>query len=182
MREISRTQKIVTVALLIAMDVVLTRVFSINTPILRIGFGFLPVAVCAMMFGPIWAAAAAALADIIGITLFAPMAAPFPGFTLSAALVGVVFGLFLYKSRGHWFRILCAAAINCFGIGLLLNTFWLTIITDNPFFALLPTRLVQSSVMIVIQFVTLNLIEKTMGARIRSHAAGSAGRSNVHQA
>lgn len=34
---------IVTVALLIALDVILTRFLSIQTQFLRIGFGFLPV-------------------------------------------------------------------------------------------------------------------------------------------
>jgi ECF transporter S component (folate family) len=167
MREISRTKKLVLVALFIAMEIVLTRMLSINTPILRIGFGFVPIAVCAIMFGPVWAAVAGALGDIIGVTLFLPMASPFPGFTLSAILVGVVFGLLLHKSKGHWFPIMCAAAINSFVIGMLLNTYWLTILTGNPFLYLLPTRIVQALIIFTIQFSVLNVIEKKLGNRIR---------------
>jgi ECF transporter S component (folate family) len=167
MREISRTQKLVLVALFIAMEIVLTRMLSIETPIMRIGFGFVPIAVCAMMFGPVRAGAAGAISDIIGVALFFRGGTPFLGFTLSAILVGVVFGLFLHKSKGHWFPIMCAAAINSFLIGMLLNTYWLTILTGNPFLYLLPTRIVQALIIFTIQFSVLNVIEKKLGNRIR---------------
>ena len=45
---------IVTTALLIALDVILTRFLSIQTQFLRIGFGFLPVAVAGIAYGPFW--------------------------------------------------------------------------------------------------------------------------------
>ena len=41
---------IVTVALLVALDVILTRFLSIQTQFLRIGFGFLPVAVAGIAY------------------------------------------------------------------------------------------------------------------------------------
>ncbi|MCL2577644.1 MAG: folate family ECF transporter S component [Defluviitaleaceae bacterium] len=166
MRESGRTKMIVMIAFFIAMDVVLSRLLSINTPILRIGFGFVPIAICAMMYGPVWAGVTGALADIIGAILI-PGGAYFPGFTISSALVGVVFGLFLYKSKGNWMPILFATAINCFVISLFLTTFWLSVLWGTPYLELLPVRLLQSSVMVVIQFTVLITIEKTMGTRIR---------------
>ena len=51
MRKI-RTADLVIMAFLIALEIVLTRFCSINTPILRIGFGFLPVAMLGIMYGP----------------------------------------------------------------------------------------------------------------------------------
>jgi len=179
MRNKSKTHLVVMIALFIALDVVLTRILSINTGVIRIGFGFVPIAICAMMFGPLWAAAAAALADIIGVFLF-PMGAYFPGFTLSAAIVGLVFGLFLRKSKGGWPPILFAVVIICFGDILFLRTFWLTIITGNPFYVLLPMRLVQAAIMFIVQFTVLNFIEKTIGTRIRNFY--NAPRQNDYQA
>ena len=44
MEKKSATSRLVIMAFLIAMEIILTRFCSINTPILRIGFGFLPVA------------------------------------------------------------------------------------------------------------------------------------------
>ena len=46
-------KKLIQISLLIAIEVILTRFCSINTPIVRIGFGFLPIAIIAMMYGPL---------------------------------------------------------------------------------------------------------------------------------
>jgi ECF transporter S component (folate family) len=132
---------------------------------MKIGFGFLPIAVCAIMYGPLWAAAAGALADIIGAVLF-PIGPFFFGFTVSAALTGAVFGLFLYKRRGNWGRIAGAVSINCLGISLLLSTFWLTVLSGSSFLALLPTRVVQNLIMIPVQFIALRLIKIPIGVYI----------------
>ena len=47
------TQKLAVSALLITANVLLTRVLAINTPIMKIGFGFAAVALCAMLYGPL---------------------------------------------------------------------------------------------------------------------------------
>ena len=108
-------------ALLIALDVVFSRVLAINTPLMKIGLGFAAVAVSAMLYGPAWAALTAALGDLIGALLF-PTGAYFPGFTLTAALTGLIFGLFLYRREGSWLRAFLAALTNCFFVTLVLNT------------------------------------------------------------
>ena len=108
-------------ALLIALDVVFSRVLAINTPLMKIGLGFAAVAVSAMLYGPAWAALTAALGDLIGALLF-PTGAYFPGFTLTAALTGLLFGLFLYRREGSWLRAFLAALTNCFFVTLVLNT------------------------------------------------------------
>lgn len=108
-------------ALLIALDVVFTRVLAINTPLMKIGLGFTAVAVSAMLYGPLWAALTAGLGDLIGALMF-PTGAYFPGFTLTAALTGLIFGLFLYRREGKWLRAFLAALTNCFFVTLVLNT------------------------------------------------------------
>lgn len=66
----SNIRTITHVAALIAIEIVLSRFCSIATPIVKIGFGFVPVAVCAMLYGPVWAGAAGGLGDFIGAILF----------------------------------------------------------------------------------------------------------------
>lgn len=161
---------LVFVAMLVAVEVVLSRFLSIATPIVKIGFGFVPIAICGMMYGPIWAGVAGAMADIIGAILF-PIGAYFPGFTLSAALTGVVFGLFLYNRKGNWLQLAGAVSINCVGISLILSTFWLTIITGTTFMALLPTRVVQNLIMIPIQFIVLRLLQRPIGVFVKKQFA-----------
>lgn len=154
-----KLKTLVNVSLLVAMEVVLARFLSINTPIVRIGFGFVPIAICAMMYGPALAGVAGAMGDIIGATLF-PTGAYFPGFTLSAALTGVVFGLFLYRRKGNMPQLTAAVAVNSLGISLLLSTLWLSILFGTSYWQLLPTRIVQNLIMIPVQFVVLRLLQK----------------------
>lgn len=159
----------VNVSLLIALEVILSRFCSIATPIVKIGFGFAPIAICAMLYGPVWAGLAGALADLTGANLF-PIGPFFPGFTISAALTGIVFGLFLYNGKESSARLGAAVIINCVCVSLLLSTYWLTIITGTPFIALLPTRIVQNIIMIPVQFIVLRLLQKPVSVYARQYA------------
>ena len=89
-----QTKKLAVSALLLAADVILTRILAFNTPLMKIGLGFAATALCAMLYGPWWAAGVAALGDLLGSLLF-PTGAYFPGFTLTAACTGALFGLCL---------------------------------------------------------------------------------------
>ena len=42
--------------MLIAFDVIFTRVLALNMPLTKIGLGFAAVMVCGMLYGPGWAA------------------------------------------------------------------------------------------------------------------------------
>ena len=57
------------VAMLVALQVILSKFCSISTDSLRIGFGFVPMVICGMLYGPLWTAAAYAGGDIIGAIL-----------------------------------------------------------------------------------------------------------------
>ena len=83
------TRTIAQLAILVAMEVVLSRFLSINIWSNKIGFAFVPVAVTAMLYGPLTTGLTAAAADLIGALLF-PSGPFFPGFTLTAFLGGVV--------------------------------------------------------------------------------------------
>jgi ECF transporter S component (folate family) len=160
-------RRIAAIGLLIAMEIVLSRFLSISTPIVKIGFSFLPTALAAIMFGPVCGGVVAGISDIIGATLF-PIGAYFPGFTVSAAITGAVFGLFLHKRKGSWAQLACAVTVNCLGVSLLLSTFWLTVITGSPFLALLPPRVIQNLAMAPIQFAVLRMIQKPVAMLMKN--------------
>lgn len=151
------TIKLVVTAFLMAMEVILTRFLSLFLITIRIGFGFLPVAITAILYGPFWAGAAYALGDLIGMVIF-PTGPYFPGFTITAFLTGAVYGLILHKKPVSWKRTLLAASIVCIVLNLGLDTFWLYMLYDKGFFALLPTRLVKCAVMLPIQVLAIHVI------------------------
>ena len=148
------TKKLATSALLIAADVVLTRLLALNTPIMKIGLGFAAVAVAALLYGPWWAALTAGLGDLLGSLLF-PTGAYFPGFTLTAACPGLIFGFCLYRRPPRWQYAVLASVLNVLLVSYLANTAMICFITGNSWTAMLAARAVQLAVMLPTQILVL---------------------------
>ena len=156
---------ICTIALFLALEIILTRFLSISTPILRLSFGFLPIAMLAIMYGPVWAGVAYALGDLIGAILF-PIGPYFPGFTLTAGLSGLAFGLVLYKHPVTFKRSLIASMIVVLCFDLVLNTYWLNVLYGQAFLALLPTRFMKAVLAIPIETILIPLAWKRIFSKI----------------
>ena len=153
-------QKLVILGALVAMEVVLSRFLSINTWNTKIGFGFIPVAAAAILLGPGEAAVCGGLADFLGATLF-PIGPYFPGFTVTAALTGLVFGLFFHKEQTP-LRVVPAVLINQFILGLLVNSYWISLLYGSPFKGLLATRVHQSIILSVVQIAGILVVAKVL--------------------
>ena len=137
---------------------------------MKIGFAFVPVVIAAMLLGPVKAGIVGGLADLLGAVLF-PIGAYFPGFTLTAFLMGLVFGLFLHR-EATILRILGAVGINQLLLGLLLNTLWISILYGAPYAPLLATRLTQCAILIPVQILSIAILWRAMGSYLRKQAAG----------
>ncbi|WMJ75971.1 MULTISPECIES: folate family ECF transporter S component [unclassified Sedimentibacter] len=143
----------------VAMEIVLSRFFSISAWNIKIGFGFVPVVIAAMLLGPVKGGIVAALGDFFGAILF-PIGAYFPGFTLTAFVTGIVYGVFLHEKQSIA-RISVAIGINQLVLSLLLNTFWISILYGAPYKPLLLTRMMQCVFLIPVQLVTIFVISKS---------------------
>jgi len=152
-----RVKALVRLALLVALEVVLSRFLSINTPYNKISFAFVPLALAGALYGPWAGLAVGGVADLLGATLF-PQGPFFPGFTLTTALKGLVFGLCLQKGRSSWKAISTAVCINAVVLSLGLNTVWLYIMYRSDPLLLLLSRAVQELLVIPLQIVTLRVI------------------------
>lgn len=154
------TKKLVVSAQLLALDVVLTRLLAINTPLMKIGLGFAAVALCAILYGPWWASLVAALGDVVGALLF-PTGAFFPGFTLTAACTGLIFGLCLYRRDKSIRWSVLAALLNVVLVSYLANTAMISYIGGSPYTALLKARAVQLAVMLPVQLAVLGFLSQS---------------------
>ena len=85
-----------------------------------------------------------------------PTGAYFPGFTVTAAITGLVFGLLLYK-KINFPRIVIAVLSTQLVCGLLLNTLFISILYTKAFTALLTTRAIQFVVMSVVEIIFAEL-------------------------
>lgn len=94
------TKTIVSLSVLVALQVILTRFCSFSAWNIRIGFGFVALVVAAVLHGPVAAMLVGGLGDLIGAIAF-PTGSYFPGFTLTQMLMGLSFGLALYRKPFH---------------------------------------------------------------------------------
>ncbi|RDY23324.1 folate family ECF transporter S component [Romboutsia maritimum] len=161
------SKTITELALLIALEVILSRFLSIHTPIVRIGFGFLPLAIMGILYGSWTAGIAAIFADLIGFILF-PTGTYFPGFTLTAFLTGFTYGILLYNKPKYTIRILISVLVVCLILNLVLDTLWLSILMGKGYIALLPTRIIKVLVMIPVQFISISLVWNKFLIRVKS--------------
>ena len=150
------TRMIAILGFLVALEIILSRFCSINAWNLKIGFNFVPIAIAAILFGPAAAGTVAALGDFAGALLF-PIGAYFPGFTLTALFTGFLFGFFLHK-RQTAARILAAVLIHQLVLGLLVNTFWISVLYGSPYFPLLGTRVLQCLVLAPVEFLVIGAL------------------------
>lgn len=147
---------LVSLAMLTGLQVVLSRFLSIETPFFKIGFGFVPVMIAGGMFGPVGGLIVGGVSDLVGAILF-PFGAYFPGYTLTAAFSGLVYGCLLYR-RPSVFRIVIAYLITALTVTLGFNTLFsilLYVKSDKPFyakyFAYISPRLLQAGIMFAVQ-------------------------------
>jgi ECF transporter S component (folate family) len=109
------------------------------------------------------------MGDFVGAILF-PVGVYFPGFTLTAFMRGVVFGLFLHKKQTG-IRILGTVAVNQLILSLLLNTLWISLLYDSPYGALFLTRIGQCAVTGPVQFAVIGVVTHTLGRYVRKEMA-----------
>ena len=81
--------------------------------------------------------------DILGF-LIKPSGGYLPGFTLSAILGGVLYGMFFYKRKMTLPRILLAQFVVMLVCNIFLGTLWLDIYYGKAFFAILPMRVLKN--------------------------------------
>ena len=154
--QISATHRIVLMAMLAAIQIVLSRWLSINLWNLKIGFAFVPIAMAGLLLGPVGAGLTGAVADIIGATLF-PSGAFFPGFTLTAFITAFGYGFFLQKKQSMT-NILAAVLFSEIVGTICLNTLWISILYGTPFIPTMIPRLGQAVGMGIVEILVIRLL------------------------
>lgn len=94
----NKIHELVMLGILTGLAMLLSYVFAIQTPFVRITFGFLPIALAGAFYGPWKAGLVGALDNLIGTAIIGTSIF-FPGFTLSDFLTGFLFGWFFYHKE-----------------------------------------------------------------------------------
>lgn len=159
-----KTNKLIALALLVALEIILTRFLSFYVPLFgttgfRAGFGHVPIILAGLLFGPIAGAMVGITGDVLGTFLFSPFPY-FPGFTLSAALLGILSGLImkLMKQRISFVKLLVLVYACEFIVSILMNTLFVSMIYGTPYIVLLFPRFISSSIMAVAYTIILYVL------------------------
>ena len=165
---LTKSKKIILSAMLLSILIVLSRFFSIKSSFLVISFSFIPMMLAAIYLGPKYAAIITGLGDLIGAILF-PFGAYFPGFTISSAIIGFIYGIFLYKkpeeNRKDFkfiIQLIISSIIVLGGIKILLESVFLNVLYGKAYVAVIASRLVTELIMIPVQVITIFILEKAL--------------------
>lgn len=162
--ELKNLRAVTFCGMMAALAIALNYVASIDVgPYVRIGFSGIPNQIVAFVFGPAVGAIFGALLDIIKF-IIKPTGMFFPGFTLSAALGGLIYGLFLYRRPLSLKNVLISQILIKVFVNICLNTLWLKLLYDKAILVILPGRLLSNAVMLpidtVIMFAVLSAVER----------------------
>lgn len=155
------TRTMATLSILLALEVIIARFGTIRpSESIKLSLDFIPVVIAAILFGPVPAVIMSILADVLGAFLF-PVGPFFPGFTLTAAVTGLTYGLLLHKSQSFP-RVLAAVGLQQVICSLLLNTFWLHVLYGLPYLPTMAARLIQFVLMVALQLTLIPIISKVI--------------------
>jgi ECF transporter S component (folate family) len=90
----------------------------------------------------------------------------FPGFTITAMLGAVIYGLFLYNRPLKLTNVILSQVAVKIVCNLVLNTLWLNMLYGQAIAAILPGRIVSNLVMLpidtFIMYAMLQVVNKTI--------------------
>lgn len=159
-KEFKKTETITYCAMLGAMSIGLSY-FSLNIGnYLRIGFSGIVNQLVSLMMGPSVSMGFGAALDLIKYYL-KPTGPYFPGFTFTAFLACIIYGVIYYKKPINIWRIMSANLIVAIVCNILLNTLWISILySEKAFFVILPARIIKNLIMVPVDSMIFYTIAK----------------------
>lgn len=169
----THTKKIILSALLLSVFIILDRLITINTQFLAINLSLIPIMLAGMILGWQYAAIIGALGDFIG-AIFWPFGAYFPGFTISLAISGLIFGFFLNenpnKEKKHFqIKAIVSVALVLIFVNLILDSLWLNIMYGKAFMYYMGARAITQLVMFPIYTISIIILEKVLRNPIKKY-------------
>lgn len=157
--EFRQVKSVVGASMLSAAGVVLKQFSFYITPLLRVNFSFLGIAMAAYLYGPFVAGFTGTIVDIFGY-LLRPTGPYFFGFTLNAFIEGLIYGCWLYNKPVKIWRCLGACLTASVIINLLLNPIWLHIMYGEAFSFFVGARIIKNAIQLPFNVALLTVILK----------------------
>lgn len=155
--EVKKPRSLAIAAVLAALNLIINQFTIPVSSMLEIGFDFLTVAATGYLCGP-WVAALSGFGtDILGY-LLRPNGPYFPGFTLSAILLGILYGVFYYQKPVKLTRIILCKLCVTLVFNFFLTPLWLHIMYGQAFVVLSSMRLIKNLIKFPVDVALLRLV------------------------
>lgn len=155
------TRNLVRYALLIVLQVLLTQFVGITLPALRITFTFLAYLWVGYFYGWKVGALIALASDLIGMVIY-PKGPFLIGFTLSAVVSGIIYGLVHNKDTNIAKWVLIVTLLDSFVVNLFMNTLWLVVYMGNSMSVIFIPRLIKVLIAMPIMYFSSLALMKFM--------------------
>ncbi|MEG1777361.1 MAG: folate family ECF transporter S component [Angelakisella sp.] len=163
-REMKNPRTLVICAMLVAVKLTLDalNLRIVLTPHLRISFGFITGAMGGMLFGPVPAMMIGGAGDLVGYFINTGGGPYFPGFTITAILAGLIWGVGFYGKKITFVRaLLTKGTINIF-LNILLNSLWMKLLYNKGMLLELPLRIFKNLAMLPLEALILVALGKVV--------------------
>ena len=114
-----------------------------------------------MLFGPVVGAVMGGMGDVIKF-LMHPTGPFFPGYTLTALLSGLVYGVFFYRYSVSWSRCFLGKLFVNFFLNIVLNTLWSSILYGKGFWIILGPRIWKNLALLPVETILLYTVLSVM--------------------
>lgn len=165
MQKFKSVSTLTTVAMLLAIAVILGFFKIPITSFIEIRFQYLPFAIGGMLFGPAVGGVLGGLTDVLSY-LVKPTGAFFPGFTIASIISGIIYGVFFYNKEVTIARVAAGTLVETIICETIIKTYCLTLLYGTPFMPLLATRALKVVVMYFINTALLYVILKPAKAQL----------------
>ena len=170
---ISRVKKIVIVSFFLASYMILKRLLIIKVFGVTYSFAFVPIILCAVIFGIRNTVLVEFLGDMLG-WIFFPRESFFIGYTLSAVLAGCIHGFFLYQKdkiiadKKFLIRLIISILCVTVFISLGLNTLWSFYIIGKATKVRFYIKIIRQVTLVPFKIITIYNTVKMLDKRLNS--------------
>lgn len=143
---------LILLGIIIAMKVILAQ-FSFGPAMVKVGLGFIGSVMLGYIFGPVWGSVGGGISDLVSSAIFGNQGGFFIGFTLTAMVGPLIYGLFFYNKEVKIWRIIAATTLVTIIVNIGMNTLWLHLLYGVDFKVALIQRLPKETIVPWVQMV-----------------------------
>lgn len=166
--KLKSTKYLALMATFIAMKVILSGIYIPVSENLHIGISFLVIAVEASILGPVAGIVSGFVTDILSFALF-PSGAFFFGYTLTAMLGELFYGLFLFKQKITISKLATAKILTNYLLNVLLGSLWSSMLYGNVYLYYAAKSFIKNTILLPIEILGLVVLFNLLLPFLKKH-------------